>query len=335
MQSKNIFWRFVCIITLVIFLSVPAFVWADDPELPPDNDEQDTFADVAPDALIVLDLSGSMLWTPAGLNMYTLPASCGNTSHPYYGKPTGSYTVVCRAYPYSDSYSTTYYDMYTPYWSNSSCSGPFYFSARDVDSVAYRTDCRRQSIAKRALFAMLDDNADGKVDKYDAETLGIRIGYMRFRGGDDTGGSYSSGNNQLITGISTSASPTGTSYQRTYCGVTGTNSLCYIGTTCSGNTNCINRSEAADSGTPLVYSLKEAKKYLDDHKPTIRPRNAGKNLLSWFPMARIPIHALVMAQSVRHICINAVAKAWPRPKRSPMPVIVFLFWVSARICPLI
>jgi Tfp pilus tip-associated adhesin PilY1 len=279
MQSKNIFWRFVCIITLIVFLAMPALIWADDPELPPDNDEQDTFADVAPDALIVLDLSGSMLWTPAGLNMYTLPSSCGNTTHPYYGKPTGSYTVLCLANPYPGTSHGGYYDMYTPYWSNTSCSGPFYFSARDVDGVAYRTDCRRQSIAKRALFNMLDDNADGKVDKYDAETLGIRIGYMRFRGGNDDGGNYSSGNNQLITGISTSASPTGTSYQRTYCGVTGTNSLCYIGTTCSGNTNCINRSEAAEGGTPLVYSLKEAKKYLDAHKADDNAKECRKKFI--------------------------------------------------------
>jgi len=249
MQSKNIFWRFVCIATMIVFLSMPAFLWADDPELPPDNDEQDTFADVSPDALIVLDLSGSMLWTPAGLNMYTLPASCGNTSHPYYGMPTGGSDQLCRAYPYSDWYNPAVYDMYTPYWSTASCSGPFYFSARDVDGVAYRTDCRRQSIAKRALFAMLDDNSDNKVDKYDAEALGIRIGYMRFRGGNDTDGSYSSGNNQLITAISTNASPTGTSYQRTYCGKAGSTSSCVITDTCSGNTNCIARSEAAEGGT--------------------------------------------------------------------------------------
>ncbi|HPD56146.1 MAG TPA: PilC/PilY family type IV pilus protein [Smithellaceae bacterium] len=274
MQSQKNIWRFVWIIILIIFLTLPGFVRADDPELPPENDEQDTFADVSPDALIVLDLSGSMLWTPAGLKMYkNNSVTCGVTSHPYYGKPTGTYTDECRANPYNNcnlpggptcgTGSAYTYNMNTPYWSNAACSGPFYFNP----TGEYTTDCRRVAIAKRSLFAVMDDNSDNKVDKFDAETLGIRIGYMRFRGGNDTGGDYASGNNQLITGISNLGLMTGTSYQRTYCGKTGSTSSCLITDTCSGSTNCIARSVAeATSGTPLVYSLKEAKKYLDVHK---------------------------------------------------------------------
>ena len=39
------------------------------------------------------------------------------------------------------------------------------------------TDCRRYVIAKRAIFNLLDDNRDGKIDSSDETSLNVRFGY--------------------------------------------------------------------------------------------------------------------------------------------------------------
>ncbi len=46
--------------------------------------EEALFTSVAPDALIILDLSGSMRWTPAGSVMYTATTTtCTSTTLPF------------------------------------------------------------------------------------------------------------------------------------------------------------------------------------------------------------------------------------------------------------
>ncbi|MDD5233758.1 MAG: hypothetical protein PHG91_10230, partial [Syntrophales bacterium] len=124
-------------------------------------DETALFTSVAPDALILLDLSGSMAWNPAG----------GNNI-----------------------------------WGNSTCTGTFYSSS----GAGHDTNCSRVAIAKRALFEILDDNGDGTINSSDESTLNIRVGYMRFRGGNDTSGVYSDGNIKLSWEI-------GSRYSRIYC----------------------------------------------------------------------------------------------------------------------
>jgi len=217
MFSKRSLITFVGIFLIALFMCAPVSVWAQtDDEIPPANDEQDTFGGASPDALIILDISGSMDWNPAG------------GDHKY-GMDT-----------------------------DTACAGPFYSST----GSGHNLNCSRIAIAKRALFKVMDYDNDNDIDKDDALGLGVRIGYMRFREGDDTLGNYASGKNKLVTEISASGKNTGTSYQKTYC---GSNTSCNIGSTC-GSEVCINYNKSPDGGTPLAASLKEAKKYLDAHK---------------------------------------------------------------------
>jgi len=223
---------------IVLLLCLPFFVWAQtEDEIPPANDEQDTFGGAAPDALILLDLSGSMDWNPAGDDTFV------------YGSSTACTADTTNCADYSSS-GHTY------------CTGGF-CKSNSIHSTC-KVDCRRVAIAKRALFNVMDFNNDGKVDKNDASGLNVRIGYMRFKGGNDTGGDPATGKNKLVTYISDYGKLTGTSYQLTYCGKTGENSSCLITDTCATG-ECIAKA-SADGGTPLSAALKEAKKYLDLHK---------------------------------------------------------------------
>lgn len=190
-------------------------------------DESTLFTSVAPDALIVLDLSGSMLYAPVGNTTYTLNASkCNGYSDPHYASPDSvNHPYECPISCYSSP----------PKWcADEACSSSFYRSS----GTGHTIDCSRVAIAKRAIFDILDDNDDDIVDDQDEVSLNIRIGYMRFYNGDDTGGNYSSGNNILMTAI-------GFNYSDIWSSVSGAN---------------------ANSGTPLVSSLNEAKLYLDYHK---------------------------------------------------------------------
>lgn len=208
---------------LAIFLCISGFIYNPSARA----DESALFTLVAPDALIVLDLSGSMRLTPVGDYMYA--NNYYSYSYlwdvPYYDTPGTGHE--CEVYIYA--YGTV------PKYSDGSCSGPFYINPFHV---GYTTDCSRLAIAKRALFDMLDDNNDSSVDEEDEESLNVRIGYMRFRDGNDTSGDYSSGNIKLVE-------PIGTQYATIWSSI---------------------NSETAYSGTPLVSSLSEAKAYLDYHK---------------------------------------------------------------------
>lgn len=194
---------------LFVFLCV-SFAYADETAL---------FTTVAPDALILLDLSGSMAWNPAG------------GSHVY---------------------------------GNSSCSGSTFYSSPSGD---YSTDCSRVSIAKRALFDLLDDNQDDQLDKHDESSWNIRFGYMRYYdcSSDETDGDYSSGCIRKIRDI-------GSKYSRIFCD-NSTSCARSDGTTCSlCCTDCI-KAEGAWGGTPLASALHEAKLYLDYDKS----RDASKD----------------------------------------------------------
>lgn len=192
------------------------------------QDETALFTSIAPDTLIVLDLSGSMLWTPAGSVMYTSTSSdCDSTSDAFYSESGPGHTKAC---------SIGAYGTIPKYAASSSCSDPFYRSS----GTGHTVDCSRLAIAKRAIFDVLDDNDSNTVSNADESSLGIRLGYMRFYNcaGDDTAGSYSSGCNSLIRVI-------GATYGNIWSSVNG---------------------ESATAGTPLASSLHEAKLYLDAHK---------------------------------------------------------------------
>lgn len=200
--------------------------------------EEALFTSVAPDALFVLDLSGSMNWTPAGSRMYISPsASCGSNVA-YYPDSGSGHTKMCSISSVS-----------VPKYGNAECTGPFYY----YSGSGHTTNCSRLEIAKRAIFAILDDNQSGKINNQDESSLGIRFGYMRFYNcGSDESGSYSAGCNRLVRGISSK-------YSLIYCG-NGTE--CSITSTGSNSVS----SEDAVGGTPVAGALTEAKAYLDWHK---------------------------------------------------------------------
>jgi hypothetical protein len=205
------------------------------------SDESDLFTSVAPDALIVLDLSGSMNWTPAGSVMYTHSSNlCDSSIAAFYADSGSGHDKACTI----DAYGAV------PKYSDASCSGPFY---RSSTNLGYTTECSRVAIAKRALFDILDDNDDGTITNADEKTLNARIGYMRFHGCyADESSSYGSGCNQLIWGI-------GTKYSKIYC---SSSSGCSPADVVSGSVS----GESASGGTPLAGALSEAKLYLDYHK---------------------------------------------------------------------
>lgn len=216
-----------------------------------------TVTQIPPDILFVMDLSGSMRWTPAGAQLYidrgncttlhghtTCDHNCGDTDIPYYPISGGTHTYQCDMT--NDINSGTENPNYNnmKIWGDSTCSGPFY-TYNGTGTSASQTNCSRLGIAKRAIRNILDYDNDGDIDNddyynYVTKTgLNMRIGYMRFYAcGSDTGNDYTSGCNKKINNIDTSYAPIWTSVN---------------------NAN-------AYGGTHLAYSLKEAKLYLDDHK---------------------------------------------------------------------
>ncbi len=197
---------------------------------------------VPPDIQLILDLSGSMRWTPAGQYMYIPDSvSCSSSRYcpddtPFYSTPGPGHTKLIKI----DIDSGREYPTYSiPVYSNSTCTGPFYKTYNSSDPTR-NTNCSRLAIAKRAIKKILDANEDGSVtDPEDQDRLDMRIGYMRFYAcGSDSGENYNSGCNTL-------RKPINTPYSQIWSSVNGEN---------------------AYGGTHLAHALKEAKLYLDFHK---------------------------------------------------------------------
>ena len=206
-----------------------------------------TIQQVPPDILIVLDLSGSMRWVPAGETMYINRGNYTKSGYQYScGDDVAYYPTT--AFPYTNL-GTCNIDPYgiVPKWGNATCSGPYYRSSRTVGGVAYTTDCSRVEIAKRAVKSILDADNNGVVENVDFNSLNMRMGYMRFyncgqttSGGreTDSGSNYNVGCNRLIN-------PIDTPYSTIWSSIS---------------------SAGASGGTHLAFAMKEAKLYLDDHK---------------------------------------------------------------------
>jgi hypothetical protein len=186
---------------------------------------------IHPDALLILDLSGSMNWTPAGETMYISSSqTCGNDVAYYPNSGTG-HTKACTI----DSSGTV------PKYGNATCSGPFYRSSRTISGVNYKTDCSRIAIARNAIFNVLDDDNNGTVNTDDETSLGLRFGFMRYTNCSSSGSdgtNYNTGCNILINALDTHYS------------------------TIWGSVN----GQAASGGTPLAAALNEARIYLNDNK---------------------------------------------------------------------
>jgi len=222
MESRKIYIFLICITALCGLF----FTGVSSAQAPPPGEEELFSTTQAPDAMILLDLSGSMDDNPAG------------TSNRY---------------------------------GNSSCSGTFYSSS----GSGHTTDCRKVEIAKRAVFGILDDNNDGKIDSSDATSLNVRVGFMRFKDGDDTAGNWSSGNVKVMC-------PIGSQYSRIYCGsstqCSSTVSSCGSGTCSGSGSECI-VGYSANGGTPLASALNEAKLYLDANKAGDAAKDCRKKFL--------------------------------------------------------
>jgi len=230
------------LISLILLFSLSLNIaWAqeEEEELDPAGDEQGTFLSITPDALIVLDLSGSMNFNPLGEDGYAYGSSLSCSKD----------TTNCKS-------------TYTTSCSNGFCS--------NNKLTNCKVNCSRLAIAKRALFGLLDDDGNNTINKADTDSMNIRIGFMRFKdyssrdgsNGNDTGGDYTRGDIKLVTKISELGAESGTSYSLTYCG--NSTSCASTVTTCTKG-ECI-VGENATGGTPLASALREAKKYLDDHK---------------------------------------------------------------------
>ena len=230
------------LLTAILIFAIPFSAFGQASTEP--TDETALFTSVAPDALLLLDASGSMNWTAYGETMYVTTGHTCGSDVAYYPTSDPGHSQACTIS--SDT---------VPKYGDSTCSGPFFYSSR----TGYTTDCSRLAIAKRAIFSVLDDNKSGTINNQDEGSLGIRFGYMRFANcSSNESGDYSAGCNKLVRGIS-STSGTGTKYSVIFC---GSNSSCTVTSTGSNSIN----SETASGGTPLAGALQEAKSYLDYHK---------------------------------------------------------------------
>src|ERR1035437_4855566 len=193
--------KFYIVLIIILNLIVSIKVFADDTA---------TFSSVAPDALIVLDLSSSMSWNPPG-------GSNGD-------------------------------GLNNKIWGNSSCSNATnddFCASKDTNNSNCNTDCSRITIAKNAIKGILDDNHDGSVTSPDDDnSLGIRIGYMRFYN-CSTSSAETSGTYSYTAGCNTRIKDISTNYADIWSSV---------------------NAETTNGNTPVAAALYEAKMYLDVHK---------------------------------------------------------------------
>jgi len=195
---------------------------------------------VSPDALIAFDLSGSMGSNPGG---------DWNYQQSYIADENDNCGDE-KTYP---AYDTTH-----PYkcvsggyiYGDASCNGPYYYTS----SGSHTTDCTKLAIAKMAIFKLLDDNGDGQLKQADETSLNVRFGYMRFYNCEagDSSVDYNSGCNTLRRSFDFK-------YDKLW--------------------NDYIKNEGNARRTPLASQLKEAKKYLDDHKATDTAQECRKKFI--------------------------------------------------------
>ncbi|OGP67329.1 MAG: hypothetical protein A2W27_04775 [Deltaproteobacteria bacterium RBG_16_44_11] len=236
MSKKNCLMVLIIILTLMIFNHAFAQTCVNGEE--PPCDEEATFVSVAPDALFLIDFSGSMAWNPAG------------GDHEY------GHDLSCTA-------NTTYCGTDSDPANNG-------FRASSVSGCS--VNCSRLAILKRAMFNILDDDNTNDINNNDSISMNVRLGYMRYRNGDDMSGAYGSGNIRLVRGI-------GSAYQQIYCLASATTGSCAsTQSTCKVTGECI-VGTSASGGTPLAAAIREAKTYLDYHKSLDNAKDCRQKFL--------------------------------------------------------
>jgi Tfp pilus tip-associated adhesin PilY1 len=132
------------------------------------GDETDIFSAVSPDALIILDLSGSMISPPQGWQLY---ASDCSSNGPFYATSGSGHTNAC------DTAGILMYGKQ----GDPTCPDPFYKTTGNRTGTKYDTDCSKLAAAKNAIKGILDVAAAfGTIDSNDETALKVRIGYMHF-----------------------------------------------------------------------------------------------------------------------------------------------------------
>ena len=227
MQKKT----YLVILLMVLSLSFQAFAHDTDIYVLDQSMQQ-----VPPDALIILDLSGSMNFTPAGDSMYVAGTNC-SIDGPFYPRSEGTHTHECSGLSQTSG---------PKYGDSESCNGPFYKTTGtkliDGINVDFNTNCSKLAISKRAVFTFLDVDPNGTINLADEDALKMRMGYMRF-----------------YDGVNTLIKPINTKYSNIYC---NSDTSC---TSSSSSSNSVS-GESASGGTPLASSLNDAKVYLDGTK---------------------------------------------------------------------
>ena len=235
-----------------------------------------------PDALIILDLTGSMADPPQGSGgtLYVSGSTCNIAPGPFYltdcdsiyptnsnPKCTSVHHRACTSG--SDNTAHTHYGNTYPLYGTSTCTEPFY----TTNDAPHTVRCEKVDIAKYALYALLNDsNTDGfnAINAADMTSLGIRLGLMRYSCGSASADThYSTDGTSCINlswPITSDVQTTATPYSSIYCNdaTSCASTVTSCGSTPSGK-ECIIGFSAANN-TPLAYSLKEAKLYLDAHK---------------------------------------------------------------------
>ena len=219
---------------------------------------------VPPDALILLDLSGSMSNYPTDQSTYTLYINPGSCSYNCCNNATTLYPTNASPHTYAcnniNSTQTIYGDP--------TCAGPYYYTYNYTGTSASQTDCTQSklAIAKRALFKLFDvddgtgtGTPNGIIDVNDQNYLKIRFGYMRYYGcskGETVNStSYNGPPNPNNGNCNTLVDPLNTAYSTIYCNSTSC-------TPSSSGSAISIASESASGGTPLGSALHEANYYL-------------------------------------------------------------------------
>ena len=192
-----------------------------------------------------------------------------------------------------------------------------------------------------ALFELLDYNADNSITSSDNTGLGMRLGLMRYyncsvkiitRTTLNTDNPWDAGCIKLSWGITQSDFTTATPYANLYCNNTTCASTVTSCTTSIPQKECI-AGYCTSGGTPLAYSIREAKRYLDYHK-TLDSASTCRQKSIIVVTDGADTYACGGNGSV-HRHFRKGDLPYTMRRRQPMPITKFTLWDSAPRCRMI
>jgi len=226
--------------------------------------------------------------TPCGTGTTCTPPSTVYTDTssdcaigPFYTSSTTGYTAACQACSTScTSYNGQSDTTNIPY-GDPNCVGPFYSST----TTGFTTNCSKIQIAKRAIFALMNNTGTGTLTSTDVTSLGVRLAYMNYYNCENASScstySYPAGSSssciQLQWPLTESDNATTTPFSDIYCNnstscLSTNTSSC---TTSSPQKQCI-AGATPGGGTPLGPALQQGATYLSYQK-TLDPSATCRN----------------------------------------------------------